>query len=72
MAYLDRVRFESVYPILVQDMLEHAKGYNTPNEGIEWLRKVCLVFSYNSFESNLFRIWNTMSLAENVSVAWLS
>lgn len=49
MTYLDRARFESVYPTLLQDTLEHAKKYNTPKEGIEWLRKVCSVFSYTTF-----------------------
>lgn len=72
MAHLDRARFESAYSTLIQDMLEHAKGYSTPDEGIEWLRKVCFVPSYSTFESNPRRIWNTMSSAENASVAWLS
>jgi farnesyl diphosphate synthase len=32
--------FESVFPQLVEDLLEHSKKYNLPNEFVEWYKAV--------------------------------
>lgn len=32
--------FESVFPKLVEDLLDHAKGYNLPEEFVKWYKAV--------------------------------
>lgn len=36
-----RADFESVFPSLAQDLVEHAKKYNMPANALEWFEKVC-------------------------------
>lgn len=43
--------FESVFPKLVEDLLEHAKQYKLPEEFVKWYEAVCvspLLGSYNT------------------------
>ena len=35
-----RESFESVFPSLVQDLLDHAKKYNLPENALQWFEKV--------------------------------
>jgi farnesyl diphosphate synthase len=35
-----RAAFEAVFPSLAQDILDHAKKYNLPQNALEWLEKV--------------------------------
>lgn len=39
MAYFNRCKSESIFPILVNDMFYYAEGYKMPKESIEWLQK---------------------------------
>lgn len=35
-----RESFESVFPSLAQDLLDHAKKYNLPENALQWFEKV--------------------------------
>lgn len=46
--------FESVFPRLVEDLTEHCKKYNLPENALQWYTKVCTCsFCISSFETNL-------------------
>jgi farnesyl diphosphate synthase len=36
----DKERFEAVYPMLRDDMLEHMESHNLPEEAVEWVREM--------------------------------
>lgn len=36
-------QFESVFPKLVKDVLDHAATHKLPTEFVEWYEKVCLL-----------------------------
>jgi hypothetical protein len=36
----DRAAFEAVFTELAQDILDHAKKYNLPDNAMQWLEKV--------------------------------
>jgi farnesyl diphosphate synthase len=36
----DKERFEAVYPMLRDDMLEHMESHNLPEESVEWVREM--------------------------------
>ena len=38
--------FESVFPRLEADLIEWAKGYNLPQEQLDWYKKVSLLDSF--------------------------
>ena len=46
-----RESFESVFPSLVQDLLDHAKKYNLPENALQWFEKV---HSDTKYERELF------------------
>jgi farnesyl diphosphate synthase len=35
-----RADFEAIFPKLAQDILDHAKRYNLPDNALEWFEKV--------------------------------
>ncbi|PQE08273.1 farnesyl pyrophosphate synthetase protein [Rutstroemia sp. NJR-2017a BVV2] len=34
--------FESVFPKLVEDILDHAKSYKLPQQGLDWFKDVSI------------------------------
>lgn len=37
-----RKSFEDVFPSLTQDLVDHAKKYNMPENALQWFEKVCI------------------------------
>lgn len=35
------IKFESVFPKLVEDVLDHAKSHKLPNDFVAWYKTVC-------------------------------
>lgn len=42
MSTTNRADFEAVFPSLVEDLLNHAKKYNLPENALQWFEKVLL------------------------------
>lgn len=42
MSTTSRADFEAVFPSLVEDLLNHAKKYNLPDNALQWFEKVPL------------------------------
>lgn len=42
MTTTNRADFEAVFPSLVEDLLNHAKKYNLPDNALQWFEKVPL------------------------------
>lgn len=42
MTTTNRQRFETVFPTLVEDLLNHAKKYNLPDNALQWFENVLL------------------------------
>lgn len=42
MTTTSRADFEAVFPSLVDDLLNHAKKYNLPENALQWFEKVPL------------------------------
>jgi hypothetical protein len=53
MATTDRTAFEAVFPSLVEDLLNHAKKYNLPDNALQWFEKVPLLPLLRSYGKQL-------------------
>jgi hypothetical protein len=47
-----REKFETVFPSLVEDLIQRCKQYNMPQDALDWFKKV----GYNDFPAPAYHI----------------